>query len=222
MRASGLKKIDKIKTQLTEMSDLVKTQSDDDPLEPELDEDEVKILREAEILRDSSRKIKSKHILFATSSEEASLLSRKRKKKEVIDTQSLEQAQEEDLGWKSTEQKSKRVKSTLPEQENHDADESKEHTERRKRLLKELSARLDRDRKLRYAQREFEMQRLMMGKGARRKIQAVEKVDDVKDDDEEDEDEIDAQRGKRRNRVRSMNEEIYRPRVYKWRLERKK
>jgi U3 small nucleolar RNA-associated protein 11 len=66
------------------------------------------------------------------------------------------------------------------------------------------------------------MQRLMMGKGARRKIQAVEKVDDVKDDDEEDEDEIDARKGKRRSRVRSMNEEIYRPRVYKWRLERKK
>lgn len=96
-----------------------------------------------------------------------------------------------------------------------------QHIDRRNRLLKELSARLDRDRKLRYAQREFEMQRLMMGKGARSKIQAVEKVDDHKDDDEEDEDELDARRGKHRRRT-PMNEEIYRPRVYKWRLERKK
>jgi hypothetical protein len=46
------------------MADLVKIQSED---ETELNEDEVKILREAEILRDSRRKIKSKHILFAAS-----------------------------------------------------------------------------------------------------------------------------------------------------------
>jgi len=86
MRASGIKvyfflgyfvfivnlirsfqKIDKIKSHLTEMADLVKIQSDD---ETELNEDEVKILREAEILRDSRKKIKSKHILFAASSAE--------------------------------------------------------------------------------------------------------------------------------------------------------
>jgi len=135
----------------------------------------------------------------------------------------LEHQQEEDLGWKSTQhnRKSKGGERTIP-----GAEESNEsrllHLETRKRLLKELSARLDRDRKLRYAQREFEMQRLMMGKGARRKIQGVEKVEGDKDDDEEDEDEIDAQRGKRRGRIRSPDEEAYRPRIYKWRLERKK
>lgn len=51
------------------MSDLVKTQSDDEILE-----NEVEILREAQILRDSRRKIKSKHVLFAASSEEGNKL----------------------------------------------------------------------------------------------------------------------------------------------------
>jgi U3 small nucleolar RNA-associated protein 11 len=202
------------------MSDLVKS-----------DEDQVKILKQAGILRDPRSKTKRKHILFASSSEEgrviralhsfansnlASLLSRRGKEKAPVPI--LEQEQEEDLGWKSTVPKktSSAVEPTQPE------DQETQHLDRRKHLLQELSARLDRDRKLRHAQREFEMQRLMMGKGARRKIQAVEKVDDHKDDDEEDQDEIDAQRGKRRSRAPSMNEEIYRPRVYKWRLERKK
>ena len=63
----GSQKIDKIKAQLTEMVDLVKIQSDDQDLETELNEDEVKLLREAEILRDSCRKTKSRHILFASS-----------------------------------------------------------------------------------------------------------------------------------------------------------
>lgn len=157
-------------------------------------------------------------------------MSKKGKKPADIDTKLLEcQQEEEDLGWKSTqyERKSKGAERTQPkEQETRGAEEPNEsrqlHLETRKRLLKELSARLDRDRKLRYAQREFEMQRLMMGKGARRKIQGVEKVEGDKDDEEEDEDEIDAQRGKRRGRVLAIDEEAYRPRVYKWRLERKK
>ena len=156
----------------------------------------------------------------------ASLLSRKGKEKAVTGTQFLEHEQAEDLGWKSTQHKRKTKPTQPEEQENHGAEESNEsrrqHLDRRKFLLKELSARLDRDRKLRYAQREFEMQRLMMGKGARRKIQGVEKVGGDKGADEEDEDEIDAQRGKRGSRARSMDEATYRPRVYKWRLERKK
>jgi U3 small nucleolar RNA-associated protein 11 len=123
---------------------------------------------------------------------------RKGKGKEAID---LEQEQEEDLGWKSTEHKRKRGAESTPLAE-QDIDEPKQHSDRRKRLWKELSARLDRDRKLRYAQRELEMQRL---------IQAVEKIDVVKDDDEEDEDEIEARKGKRRSRVRSMNEKVIDP-----------
>jgi len=98
------------------------------------------------------------------------------------------------------------------------------HLDKRKRLLKELSARLDRDRQLRYAQREFEMQRQLMGKGGRTKILGVEKVEenDV-DDDDENEDEIDARRGRgRKPSLRQVDEATYKPRVYKWRLERKR
>jgi len=92
----------------------------------------------------------------------------------------------------------------------------------RKRLLKELSARLFRDRQLRYAERELEMQRLMMGKGSRQKIKGVEKVEGDDDRSEEDEDEIDARRGKRRVTKRKVDEATYKPRVYKWRSERKR
>jgi U3 small nucleolar RNA-associated protein 11 len=146
----------------------------------------------------------------------------KRKDKDVGDNI---QEPEEELGWKSNEpkRKSKKRKSldTEKEEDEGQKDSHQHHLDNRKRLLSELSARLDRDRKLRYAQREFEMQRLMMGKGARRKIKGVEKVEGD-EDDEEDEDEIDARRGKRRSLPRQIDEEAYRPRVYKWRLERKK
>jgi U3 small nucleolar RNA-associated protein 11 len=94
--------------------------------------------------------------------------------------------------------------------------------DRRKRLVKELSARLGRDRQLRYAEREFEMQRKLMGKGARKKIKSIEKVEARDDEDEMDEDELDARRGKQRRLMRRVEETTYKPRVYKWRLERKR
>lgn len=92
----------------------------------------------------------------------------------------------------------------------------------RRQLLKELSARLARDTQLRYAEREFEMQRLMMGKGGRKKLKAAERMEGDDEDDEEDEDEIDARRGKRTTLVQKVDEKTYKPRVYKWRLERKR
>ena len=85
--------------------------------------------------------------------------------------------------------------------------------EHRTRLLKELSARLFRDRQLRYAERELEMQKALMGKGASRKLSGVEKVDDEGDDDEEDED---------APRPKKVDEKTWKPRVYKWRVERKR
>lgn len=91
----------------------------------------------------------------------------------------------------------------------------------KKRLLKELASRLGRDKQLRYAEREFEMQRLMMGKGSRQKIVGAEKVEGD-DMDVEDEDEIDSRKGKRRAVTRKVDEATYKPRVYKWRLERKR
>lgn len=82
----------------------------------------------------------------------------------------------------------------------------------RSQLLKELSARLHRDEQLRYAEREMEMQKLLMGKGGSRKMAGVE---EVKDDEDEDMDEDERPR-------RSVNEKTWKPRVYKWRLERKR
>jgi U3 small nucleolar RNA-associated protein 11 len=64
------------------------------------------------------------------------------------------------------------------------------------------------------------MQRLMMGRGARRKLRGVEKVEEP-DDEGEDEDEEDSTR-KRWPKRTMANEKTYRPRVYKWRLERKR
>jgi U3 small nucleolar RNA-associated protein 11 len=88
----------------------------------------------------------------------------------------------------------------------------------RKHLLKELAARLKRDTQLRYTQRELEMQRLLAGKGGRRKLRGVEEVG--AEDNDEDEDETDD--GKDSNARSKANEKTYKPRVYKWRIERKR
>lgn len=87
--------------------------------------------------------------------------------------------------------------------------------EHRTRLLKELSARLFRDRQLRYAERELEMQKYIMGKGAARKLRGVEKVEDDGDKDDEDDDMAE-------RRPKKVDEKTWKPRVYKWRVERKK
>jgi len=65
------------------------------------------------------------------------------------------------------------------------------------------------------------MQRKLMGKGARKKIQSTEKVGG-QHDEEMDEDELDAVKGKQRHLTRKVDEATYKPRVYKWRLERKR
>ena len=83
----------------------------------------------------------------------------------------------------------------------------------RTRLLKELSARLHRDTQLRYAEREMEMQKLLMGKGQSRKLSGVERID--KEDDEDEESDED-------RRPKKVDEKTWKPRVYKWRLERKR
>ncbi|KAF8973629.1 small-subunit processome [Flammula alnicola] len=213
MRASGMKKIDKIKNQLMEMADLLKTDTGDleqADIEAELDEDELQILKKAKILQETpgSHGKKRKHILFAESSDEG-IGSR--------------------VGMEITEpnKKSRRKSSGIEvakEVTTNSGDEQPHDLGKRRRLLKELSARLERDRQLRYAEREFEMQRLLMGKGGKKKIQGVEKVEgDDNDDDEETQDEVDARRGRRQKPSHKLvDETTYRPRVYKWRLERKR
>ncbi len=63
------------------------------------------------------------------------------------------------------------------------------------------------------------MQRLLMGKGGSRKIRGVEKVENDEDEDE-DEDERDARKGK--SSGATVQDKTYKPRVYKWRAERKR
>ena len=134
---------------------------------------------------------------------------------------------EVDLGWITVESKKSKRKTTNGQADSGAGTTSsggsrQSHLDKRKGLLKELSTRLDRDRQLRYTQREFEMQRQLMGKGGRKKILGVEKVEGNNDEDEN-EDEIDARRGRRRKPSSlQVDEATYRPRVYKWRLERKR
>jgi len=91
----------------------------------------------------------------------------------------------------------------------------------RTRLLKELSARIHRDRMLRYAERELEMQRLLMGKGGSKKLKGVERADGTKEESE-DEDAEDAGRGRQSRTRKGVDDKAYKPRVYKWRAERKR
>ncbi|PVG01995.1 small-subunit processome [Serendipita vermifera] len=95
----------------------------------------------------------------------------------------------------------------------------------REQLLPELRARLERDTYLGYALRELEMQRILMGKGASRKIRGPELIQtDGQPDDELNEDEQDALFGKKRKiqPKRAPDMADYKPRVYKFRQERKR
>ena len=126
-----------------------------------------------------------------------------------------------DLGWKVSKSSRKQAVA-LPLLDDSDNDESQgtlgEGTgQRRARLLKELSARLTRDQQLRYAEREFSMQRALMGKGAREKIAGQERPGSDEDSDED----MDRSRSAGKAKIAGVGE-IYKPRVYKWKQERRK
>jgi U3 small nucleolar RNA-associated protein 11 len=153
----------------------------------------------------------------------ASRLSQKGKGKAEVDESIVTTSPTEvDLGWRPTNQRKSKNVAVPASQTVTPEDTETGSLDRRKRLVKELSARLGRDRQLRYAEREFEMQRKLMGKGGRKKIKGIEKVGAQADEDEMDEDEIDARKGKQRHLTRRVDEATYKPRVYKWRLERKR
>ncbi|KAJ6520047.1 u3 small nucleolar RNA-associated protein 11 [Mycena sanguinolenta] len=230
MRSAGLKKIDKIKAQLMAAADLMKPLAlENDKDVDELEPDEIKTLQDAGIISKRKGKARApKHIVFVENEDEArQYASTSRATLDVPMENSQSDADEPmSLGWKVDTKKSRR-RDAAPLEEAQDvtgvlSEERRELSRsNRKRLLKELSARLFRDTQLRYAEREFEMQRQMMGKGARKKISGVEAVGGD-DEEEEDEDEIDARRGKRRAPARKVvDPKTYKPRVYKWRLERK-
>jgi U3 small nucleolar RNA-associated protein 11 len=61
------------------------------------------------------------------------------------------------------------------------------------------------------------MQRLLMGRGGRIKLRGVEKVEGEESESEDEEQKANHKTGRRR-----ADEATYKPRVYKWRLERKR
>ncbi|KAF8575365.1 hypothetical protein K439DRAFT_1544488 [Ramaria rubella] len=134
----------------------------------------------------------------------------------------------EDLEWKWPEDKVPQKKSNWtvddgPEKEKSSVgDRRQSATTHRHQILKEPAVRLKHDVNLHYESCELEIQKLMMGKCATWKIHGVDKADgkDMKDEDEEDA--LDARKGKWRKVDVGMEEKPYKPRVHKWREERKK
>lgn len=66
------------------------------------------------------------------------------------------------------------------------------------------------------------MQRTLMGKGQSKKLSGIEKVEGEDSEDELNEDELDSMRIKKSALIATKKEKIYKPRVYKWKSERKK
>jgi len=228
MRANGLKKIERIKSQLTALANLITPQDDDleGDGEDALDDADLETLREAGVIPPATkRRPLARHIIFAENEAEAKQLSQRQSSNRVqATTEVYTEPAEVDLGWKVEEgaMSRRRRKSKSSGGASMDVDEDAEETKQlnvqnRKRLLKELAARLKRDTQLRYTQRELEMQRLLAGKGGRRKLHGVEEVgaDDNDDDDEADDESASRARSK-------ADKKTYRPRVYKWRIERKR
>ncbi|KAK0481640.1 u3 small nucleolar RNA-associated protein 11 [Armillaria novae-zelandiae] len=196
MRAAGLKKIDKIKAQLSDMIDAV---TDEDY--EELGDGQTKLLEEAGVIPKSKKgQRKSKHVIFVENEDEVQKYIPE-SSSAVLHEETVQEEDPIDLGWKTPSEKKRSKKSKMSSEDDV-----------------EMERELARDKQLRYTEREFEMQRLMMGKGARKKLKGVERVDGSIDDDGEDQDELDARKGKP---IAHIVSKTYTPRVYKWRRERK-
>ncbi|KAJ3998576.1 u3 small nucleolar RNA-associated protein 11 [Lentinula boryana] len=228
MRVAGLKKIDKIKAQLTALADLVPAEdSEENSLNPE----ELETLEQAGLISSQSKKGSKRHIIFVDDDQAARnyVGPSHAPRPDAMNVEAQDQSV--DLGWiRPNEKRRSKKRQSAPDHD--DTEDAEGHSDiaeeiegsaqqHRQRLLKELSARLVRDKQMRYAEREFEMQRLMMGKGARKKISAPERVGDD-DNSDEDEDALDARGGRSRKTSATKSDETYKPRVYKWRIERKR
>ncbi|KAK0208839.1 u3 small nucleolar RNA-associated protein 11 [Desarmillaria ectypa] len=222
MRAAGLKKIDKIKAQLSDMVDSV-TDKDYE----ELGDGQTKFLEEAGVIPKSRKnRRKSKHLIFVENDDEVHKYEPE-SSSTVVHEETVQEGEPIDLGWKIPSEKKRSKKSKMSPEDDVEMENEKGEDENnyeatlrnRRGLFRDLAARLARDKQLRYTEREFEMQRLMMGKGARKKLKGVERVDGGRDDDDQDQDELDARRGKP---IAHIVSKTYMPRVYKWRRERKK
>ncbi|KIM70357.1 hypothetical protein SCLCIDRAFT_526566 [Scleroderma citrinum Foug A] len=128
-------------------------------------------------------------------------------------------ADREDLGWKTVDsvksrRRRKRSQATEDTSGGLTEEETQENIKHRGHLLKELAARMTRDTQLLYALRELELQRQMVGKGGRRKIRGVEAIDADEDGNDSNDEE--------RRTTKKRADKTYKPRIYKWRIERKR
>ena len=247
-------KIDRIKSQLSTMADLVREGGC-------VDEGELFVLEKSGVLASPKLKGKAKarstnrpkHIVFVEEGEEGSFclvscrahvgnLSRPDTYEgpsnpvPATETTPNDDGSDIDLGWKpEARQKRKKGKQKAQGQDESDLQLLEEESKvwcipvlstviltrncfaqkHRRRLVQELSARMERDQQLRYAERELEMQRLLMGKGRTKKLKGVEVVKGESDEDEGD-GEVDEDRPAR------STGKTYKPRVYKWKAERKR
>ncbi|KAG1760349.1 u3 small nucleolar RNA-associated protein 11 [Suillus occidentalis] len=199
MRANGIKKIERIKSQLTALANLIAPQDDNDAL----DETDLETLREAGVIPpETKRRRLPRHIIFAENETEgeSKQLSQQRSSNKVKTSEvDIEQA-EVNLGWKPVESASsrRRRKNKTSAGASTDVVEDAEET-------RQLNV------------RELEMQRLLAGKGGRRKLRGVEEVG-AENNDEDEDNMVDAAPSK----ASKADEKTYKPRVYKWRIERKR
>ncbi|KAF9514685.1 hypothetical protein BS47DRAFT_1452145 [Hydnum rufescens UP504] len=237
MRAANTKKIDSIKAELATLINLVRPDRVD-PEAPEewedgdLEEDDLQILRSAGILpltKSAPKKSKKRsrtpppttsgtHIVFPRKY-------RPRTPSAPKPPVDLGWIPEEERTTKKTKRKALHTNTQETELETQLRMQGEEAKAHRALLLKELSARLERDQSLRYAQLEVKSQRLRMSSGARKLIPAEKKgKQDPEDLDNpggftfntkaEDSDSDDGDRG-------PGGERKWKPKVYKWKFERK-
>jgi len=213
-----MKKIAQLRTQLTTQAN---TKQIAEKIYAQLEEEDIELLSGENLLlrgewKKTSGRGSGSHVRFVGEGEENAVV---RKDSIEDDTRS----KTNDLGWADVGRNHDdwaAEKSTItPGSISNDEDIIMSRVE----LLKELAARLKRQKLLRYACRELEMQRLLMAKGGRKKVSGIEPVEGGNCDKDEDEDEIDSRKGRRRSPTTvTIDERHYKPRVYKWRMERKR
>ncbi|CAE6386235.1 unnamed protein product [Rhizoctonia solani] len=231
VRKKGLKRIDFIKAQLTAMVDLVPTSEDID----DLDDDVVDTLRSAGVLPSlNSRKGNGKasqstprHIVFVDNEEQAKNYTGPSASHPTANGHVewiSEDGSDDPEDWSEEEmdeddesgddEEDKYASQRAQKQELKRQAVAKKH---RISLLQELSARLKRDVVLRHTLRELELQKRLMTPGARTKIRGPERV-------EQDGEDEDGGSKKKRGEVKfaKQGDIDYKPRVYKWRSERKR
>jgi len=196
-----------------------------------LDGEDIGLLQEAGLLQVSSarsRGKKTKHIVFVNDESEAKSYKPPTRPPEV----NSEEATETLLinrGWlvpaaspDTRDEKRKLVPEPEDAEMKNASQNSHELIKRRRTLLQTLRGRLTRHTALTRAWRELEMQRILMGKGAGVKIRGPELVNGKSKQDQEDEEDAFGGRKRKVKAAGAASMEEYKPRVYKFRPERKK